>query len=149
MTPAEKAEHQRRINADKQHRYKKRFRALPKDQRVARRQADGAVLYDWSRILPHVDKQPSGCWLWTGPFKVYFTRLRPVATAGAFGREYVDHIVCCLHRGRPPPNCFLSRVCDTIGCVAPEHLVWSNRAVETAKRRQKNVQEELARRIER
>lgn len=138
MSPAELAEHKRRINAEKQARYRKRFQALPKKERKKRRQEDGARAYSWERILPYIDKAESGCWHWRGSFHVMGGRLRPLVRAGVFGREPADFVVCCLARGRPPPNCFVKRTCANIDCVSPEHLVWSNSTVELAKRRRRH-----------
>ncbi len=149
MTPAERAEHKRALDRERQARYQRRvMAATTKAERRARATEQNTRAFDWGRLLPHIERLPSGCWRWNGPFKVYRCVLRPWVKAGALGGMRADYIVCCLHRGRPPPNCFAVRVCDTIDCVAPEHVVWSNRAVETAKARRRHVQEELAGRVE-
>lgn len=145
MTPAERLEHKRAVNREKQRRWKQRQKSVPKAERRARKLEEGARLYTWDRLLPHIVKQDNGCWLWTGGLHASEWGVRPFARAGVYGMESVEHIVCCLHRGRPPPRCTAKRVCETIGCVAPEHIVWSNRVVETAKKRRRHVEKELAR----
>lgn len=144
MTPAEKLEHVRWINREKDRRRRVRLRNGPAPKTTAReaRIRDGARCYDWERLLPYIDKQPDGHWLWRGSFKMVYQRLRPVVRAGAYGVERADHVVCCLSHGRPPPKCFVVRLCDNIECVAPAHLGWSNLAVETAKRRRRHHDEE-------
>jgi hypothetical protein len=69
--------------------------------------------------------------------------------AGLFGRQYADFVVCCLARGYPPLRCTVTRTCETLGCVAPDHLEWTVRVVERAKkRREHHEQEVLAGRLE-
>ncbi len=148
MTPEELAAHKAALNREKVRAWRARQKSVSKAERAQRKQEEGARLYTWERLLPYIVKQDDGCWLWTGSFKVTEWGLRPMARAGVYGVEPVEHIVCCLHRGRPPPRCTAKRVCETIGCVAPEHIVWSNRVVETAKRRRQHVEEELFRRVE-
>ena len=145
MSPVERAEHKRKLTADRQYAYRIRFKQLTRGEKRARRQSDSAQLYRWERILPYIVKSDGGCWHWHGSFKIADGRLRPWARAGVFGGGFVDFVVCCLHRGRPPPNCFVSRVCETIDCVSPEHLVWSNQTVQRAKRRMRHEQENLGR----
>ncbi len=150
MTPQERLEHTRALERERSARYYRRHIAsTTKAERRARAEELTTALFDWSRLLPHIERLPSGCWLWTGPFRSVFGDVRPWARAGALGGMRADHIVCCLSRGRPPPKCFVSRTCATVGCVSPTHLVWSNRAVETAKNRRRHVEsEELAGRVE-
>lgn len=127
-----------------------RFRAkLSKADKKERKQREEASLFHWDRLLPHVDKRDDGCWVWTGPFQVQNTRVRPIVRAGLYGVLTADFVSLCLAKGRPPPRCFVTRLCETLGCIAPAHLAWSNAAVETAKRRREShEQEKLLRRVE-
>lgn len=136
-SPSELAERKRKQNAEKQARFRAR---MTKEQRRERKALEDARLFNWERLLPHIDKQPDGCWQWTGSFAVVKGRVRPVVRAGVLGMQPADFVVCCLSRGRPPPRCFVSSVCETLGvaCVAPDHLRWSNQAVEAAKRRRQD-----------
>lgn len=143
MTPDEKREHVRAINREKKRRQRRRERVAPAPITTARRrrQEEGARLFTWERLLPYIDKRADGHWIWLGPFRATFGVVRPIARAGAVGREHVDFIVCCLSHGPPPPHCFAKRLCDEIACVAPEHIGWSNRVLERAKRRIRHEQE--------
>jgi hypothetical protein len=145
---AEIAARKRRANAERQRRFRKKYKATAAMRvvRAARKATEDARIYDWARILPHVDKREDGCWIWTGPFRRFDERARPALYAGVFGVQPVDHVVMCLAKGRPPPRCFVRSICDTLGCVAPDHLVWSNHAVERAKRRLEHDQKGMAER---
>jgi len=149
MSPAEKLEHQRALDREKKARKWRRLKeATTKRERTQLAVEQVTRKFNWESLLPHIDKQPNGCWRWTGAFKERAGVVRPWMKGGALGGMRADHIVCCLYRGRPPPNCFAARTCESIDCVAPEHLVWSSRAVETAKGRRRHEQEELAGRVE-
>ncbi len=149
MTPEEKLEHKRAIAREKAARaHRRRMDSTTKAERRQIAQENDTRLFDWGRLLPHIERRPDGCWLWRGSFSLVFGVLRPWVKAGALGGMRADYIVCCLHRGRPPPRCFPSRTCETVGCVSPDHLVWSNMAVETAKARVRHEQEKLVGRIE-
>ncbi len=150
MTPEERLEHKRALDRERQQRmWKRRMESSTVAERRAARKEAVTRAFTWKRLLPYIERQESGCWLWTGAFKLANGVLRPWVQAGAFGGVRADYVVCCLHRGRPPPYCFVASTCATLGCIAPEHTVWSNQAVETAKRRRAHEQgEELARRVE-
>ncbi len=148
MTPEELREHKRALNAERQAKYRVGLRKQTRAERRERRQRETAALFTWERILPYIRREPGGHWIWLRGFRAKDGVVRPWLRGGVLGGVRADYVVCCLYRGRPPPNCLVASVCDTIGCIAPEHLVWSNQAVETAKRRRRNVQEELARRVE-
>lgn len=124
----------RRANA------KRKNAATPLCVKRAKRAADGARAYDWEHLLPHIERRDDGHWIWHGPLRRVFGRVRPIVRAGHAGQEHVDFIVCCLAHGRPPTNrVVLKRLCDEVLCVAPDHLTWSSRTVERARRKQEGA----------
>ena len=169
MTPEERAERRRKQKAAAQRALRKRRRAIRvkdpvrkkklarrqqrrqrakmgKPEKRARRQAEAALCYDWARLEPYIQRQADGHWLWRGPLRRLVTRVRPIVRAGVMGVALVDHVVCCLAHGRPPTiHCFPKKLCSEVLCISPDHLRWSNRVVERARRKQEggpHVQEE-------
>lgn len=144
LTKAEKAGRRQKVQADKQRRF---YARMSTEERRERKKREDALLFEWSRVLPYVEKLESGCWAWRGPFRREDGRVRPVMRAGLFGRQYADFVVCCLAKGYPPLRCRVTRTCETMGCCAPDHLEWTVAVVERAKqRRQRHGKEELFRR---
>lgn len=134
LTPEEHAERKRAIARAIRKRYQKK---LGKAERRKRRERDDARCYAWEAVLPHIDKQDDGCWIWTGHFQMtYGQRPRPIVRKGSYGKQFADNVVSCLHRKAPlPPGCFLRRSCGRMECVSPEHLLVTNQSVERAKGR--------------
>ncbi len=111
-------------------------------ERRAQRIADEAKCYDMARLEPHIDRQPDGCWIWRGPYQTVFGQPRPLVRAGEQGKQRADQVMHYLvTRELLPHGCFLAKTCGKVECVAPEHMVVSNRSVENAKRRLAYVQE--------
>lgn len=131
-------------------RYRARVRSLRRDRRMTpeeraeRTKRDDAKLFNWEAVLKHVVKREDGCWEWHGAFRVSEGRVRPRMRAGTHGDQPADFVVCCLAHGRPAQRTYVAAVCPngTIGCVAPAHLTWTVRVVETAKRRKKDPDEQ-------
>ena len=68
----------------------------------------------WSKV----DKQPGGCWLWTGG-----------KTTAGYGTVNIDKRVFYTHRfswklhfGEIPKGVFVCHTCDRPSCVNPSHL---------------------------
>lgn len=145
LTPEQKKEREREMLRLRTKRYRAKHTL---DERRRKKAEDDARCYRWEALLPHIEKEPDdGCWIWRGPYTCVFGHsTRPVIRQGFWGRQYADHVVACLHRGKPlPPGCFLTRSCGRLECVSPKHIQVTNHSVERAKRRLAHDDEEKRR----
>lgn len=69
------------------------------------------------RIWARVDRDPNGCWLWTGPTSEGYGRI----TIGGSSRA-VHRLVYALCIGEIPPGLLIRHACDVRHCVRPDHL---------------------------
>lgn len=71
-----------------------------------------------TRLLRMSEKQPNGCWLWTGSIsKRGYGRIQ---IAGE--NHYAHRVSFELLNGPVPPGLFVCHNCDVTQCVNPEHL---------------------------
>ena len=75
------------------------------------------------RFLAKVDKQPNGCWLWTGAkTKSGYGMFRELP-ASAGGKAEPAHRWAYKHWVGPIPDGYtIDHKCRVISCVEPEHL---------------------------
>lgn len=133
MTPEQLLDRRR---AQERARQKKHRALTTKVQKRVRRIAETTRCYDWDVVMPHVRKEPDGCWIWTGPYAGRGGKPQPIVNVGAMGRERANVVILCLSRKKPIPyGCSVTTSCGRIECVAPKHLVITNQVVERAKNR--------------
>lgn len=69
------------------------------------------------RFLTKVDKNPNGCWLWTGAKVAGYGHMR------VKDKDWKAHRVAwTLYKGEIPKDLCVCHSCDTPLCVNPDHL---------------------------
>lgn len=71
-------------------------------------------------LLTRIDKQPSGCWLWKGPFFYSRGGYGKLTLRGKWRRAH--RIFYLIEYGELPDNLYILHKCNNPACVNPEHL---------------------------
>lgn len=74
------------------------------------------------RIMRHIIKSPSGCWLWRGTYKPNGYAQTSIKADGKWRTTYVHRLMFEWHCGRIPVGRELDHLCRVRGCVNPRHL---------------------------
>lgn len=77
-----------------------------------------------ARVLRHIDRTGSGCWLWTGRtdrrgYGSMFVRRTHLGIATPVGAHRASYFAFV---GVPPQEMHVDHICFVPGCVNPEHL---------------------------
>lgn len=120
---------------------KRRWRAKRgKAIEAAKRETDKARCADLARLEARVDKQGDGCWIWTGLVRGSWARVVPIIRVGQAYMQ-ADRAMWLATRGKPVPRqTWLSRTCERLDCIAPDHLYEENLVTLRSRARLKELE---------